>query len=1100
MSEIFLKLVNMSITASWLVLAVVILRLVFKKAPKFIHCIMWVLVGIRLVFPFSIESVLSLIPSANTFPVENIYSSDQNIANNSYYHGVDSGVGFIDNALNPITYDASSPEVLRSNLDIISIVWLVGIAAMLVYTLVSYLRIYKRVSASICVKENTFICDDIDTPFILGVLRPRIYLPSSMSEADAEYVVAHEKAHLKRLDHLWKPLGFLILAVYWFNPVLWLAYFLLCRDIEFACDQKVIRELGLEIKKPYSDALINCSVPRRMLAACPLAFGETSVKSRIKSVLSFKKPAVWIIIASVLAVSIAAVCLLTNPKKVTPSEELLKYNFEPTEMVYCYTTGSFTQTPPMYSVTSDMYLQEIGNYDSVYTLGGMKELKLNNRNFNSKFEDDGWTEGYSAEFIRSNNKNAWQVNTEYATYILLEQKDGTYYIAKLSSKSLDINTIYSLELIEKETVVSSTFYQSDKAEEYGEYSTIGVTLNSDNTCEISFSMTGDFFYGSYEIDKNTLVCKLNKLQGEYIKDVKTDIEYHFDILDNDSLRFKKVVGKVGKYYSTIDNTEYVFEEQFSHFAKGDTFTPQKSSPDEDTTTSSEISGGGENVNASFKATVLEVYENYLLVEPLENQNISTLPIEVSKNVISQIPVPDLKVGSKIQIVYNGEIMESYPKQINKVFSILLIGAGSTDVPYKISYANYTTKSWIYTAALNTSKMYEGSQKHLPIYKFESREELEQFKASAAGSLSIDKSYDNIQSLNDATVEYGAEFFKDNALILTYISSNSSTWRYGVKEIYNDGKNFQLVIMRDDNNETGDSAMCGWYVTLEVKKSEIKNCTSFDAVCNDIDSGLSLPVQENVVSFNLDASKITKIAAIRKPSHKGDEVTVTSKDTISVFVSYFNKVQFKEYKNPAIEPSSEMITYITVTYNNGKTDTILLKSFPEYNGQKYRYTDYGDEGEMEKILFGAYEINREEKYAELTDKKITAVHILKKEKPIVNGSYQEKFVVSKSYTGNISQKLAEYLNTNHCEEKDVNDWVKRVAGKPEKYAVVACLEDNTTMVMTIHFDKGDLRNYIAITTLNEQFVVEEKSPEYLEHGYTRYLASEDFGQFILSILE
>ena len=966
MSEIFLKLVNMSITASWLVLAVVILRLVFKKAPKFIHCIMWALVGIRLVFPFSIESVLSLVPSANTFPVDNIYSPDQNIANNSYYHGVDSGVGFIDNALNPITYDASSPEVLRSNLDIISIVWLVGIAAMLVYTLVSYLRIYKRVSASIRVKENTFICDDIDTPFILGVLRPRIYLPSSMSEADAEYVVAHEKAHLKRLDHLWKPLGFLILAVYWFNPVLWLAYFLLCRDIEFACDQKVIRELGLEIKKPYSDALINCSVPRRMLAACPLAFGETSVKSRIKSVLSFKKPAVWIIIASVIAVSIAAVCLLTNPTK--------------------------------------------------------------------------------------------------------------------------------------DAQIPVAFYQSDKAEEYGEYSTIGVTLNSDNTCEISFSMTGDFFYGSYEIDKNTLVCKLNKLQGEYIKDVKTDIEYHFDILENDSLRFKKVVGKVGKYYSTIDNTEYIFEEQLSHFAKGDTFTPQKSSPDEDTTPSSGISGGEENVNASFKATVLEVSENYVLVEPLENQNISTLPIEVSKNVISQIPVPDLKVGSKIQIVYNGEIMETYPKQINKVFSILLIGAGSVDVPYKISYANYTTKSWIYTAALNTSKMYEGSQKHLPIYKFESRDELEQFKASAAGSLSIDKSYDNIQSLNDATVEYGAEFFKDNALILTYISSNSSTWRYGVKEIYNDGKNFQLVIMRDDNNETGDSAMCGWYVTLEVKKSEIKNCTSFDAVCNDIDSGLSLPVQENVVNFNLDASKITKIAAIRKPSHKGDEVTVTSKDTISKFVSYFNKVQFKEYKNPAIEPSSEMITYITVTYNNGKTDTILLKSFPEYNGQKYKYTDYGDEGEMEKILFGAYEINREEKYAELTDKKITAVHILKKEKPIVNGSYQEKFVVAKSYADNISEKLAEYLNTNHCEEKDVNDWVKRVAGKPEKYAVVACLEDNTTMVMTIHFDKGDLRNYIAITTLNEQFVVEEKSPEYLEHGYTRYLASEDFGKFILSILE
>ncbi len=856
MSEIFLKLVNMSITASWLVLAVVILRLVFKKAPKFIHCIMWALVGIRLVFPFSIESVLSLIPSANTFPVDNIYSPDQNIANNSYYHGVDSGVGFIDNALNPITYDASSPEVLRSNLDIISIVWLVGIAAMLVYTLVSYLRIYKRVSASICVKENTFICDDIDTPFILGVLRPRIYLPSSMSEADAEYVIAHEKAHLKRLDHLWKPLGFLILAVYWFNPVLWLAYFLLCRDIEFACDQKVIRELGLEIKKPYSDALINCSVPRRMLAACPLAFGETSVKSRIKSVLSFKKPAVWIIIASVIAVSIAAVCLLTNPKKLSPTDKLLKYNLDPVEYVYNYTTYSvvlLAEHFPTYSVTSDMYLQQIDDDGTVSVLGSMKKIKLNKMNFDSKFDDRGWEDGYSSEFIKSNNKNAWQIKTDDATFILFEQNDGTYFIAQYSGPD---GKIFRLDLIEKESVVSSTFYQSDKAEEYGEYSTIGVTLNSDNTCEISFSMTGDFFYGSYTIDKNTLVCKLNKLQGEYIKDVKTDIEYHFDILENDSLRFKKVVGKVGKYYSTIDNTEYVFERQLSHFAKGDTFTPQKSSPDEDTTTSSGISGGEENVNASFKATVLEVYENYLLVEPLENQNISTLPIEVSKNVISQIPVPDLKVGSKIQIVYNGEIMESYPKQINKVFSILLIGAGSTDVPYDISFANYSSDSEIYTSALNSKKMYQSKEMHLPIFRFKNLNELSSFKSTFSDALTMDSKMDSIPSFNSVTKKYNKAFFEQNDLILVYIPSNSMSWRYGVKGLYNDEKYFKITISRVDQSETGDTAMSGWFVTTEVKKEDVKNCIDFDAVCEDINSGISVPsndesLQESSSSVNKD---------------------------------------------------------------------------------------------------------------------------------------------------------------------------------------------------------------------------------------------------------
>lgn len=973
MSEIFLKLVNMSITASWLVLAVVILRFVFKKAPKFIHCIMWALVGIRLVFPFSIESVLSIIPSANTFPVENIYSPDQNIANNSYYHGVDSGVGFIDNALNPITHDVSSPEVLRSNLDIISIVWIVGIAAMLVYTLISYMRIYKRVSASICVKENTFICDDIDTPFILGVFRPRIYLPSSMSESDAEYVVAHEKAHLKRLDHLWKPLGFLILAVYWFNPVLWLAYFLLCRDIEFACDQKVIRELGIEIKKPYSDALINCSVPRKMLAACPLAFGETSVKSRIKSVLSFKKPAVWIIIASVLAVSIAAVCLLTNPKKLSPTDELLKYNLDPAEMVYCYTAGSFTQTPPMYSVTSDMFLQEIGNYDSVYTLGSMKELKLNSKNFNSKFEDDGWTDGYSAEFIRSNNKNAWQVNTEYATYILLEQKDGTYYITKLSSKSLDINTVYRLDMIKKE-------------------------------------------------DSNN--------NG----------------------------GNV----------------------------------------SSGISGSEENVNASFNATVLEVYENYVVVEPFKDQNISSLPIEASTNVISQIPVPDLKVGSKIQIVYNGEILETYPEKIQNVFAIYLIGAGSVDVPYKISYANYTTKSWIYTSALNTSKMYQDSQKHLPIYKFESRDELEQFKASAAGSLSIDKSYDNIQSLNDATAEYGAEFFKNNALILTYISSNSSTWRYGVKELYNDGKNFQLTIMRSDNSESGDSAMCGWYVTVEVKKADIKNCTSFDAVCNDIDSGLSLPEQETTSKVPLSSSGITKIA-VKSEFYPNYAREITSAKTIDSLISMLKELEtITEHKHPMRQTGGDTVLF-SFYYQGGKTETIevFADRYIRLNDEDWLYITKGNFSAVKRLAFDIPRITPAEKYSEIVDKNITSIHVLEKSNGVGSDA---NYSVTKTYTDENLKMLKSYLNTNYCEYRDVGEWIKKVAAWPDKYAVALTLDDNTSRIITVHFDEYDTMYCFAIGKSDKPFEVGNKDADYLEeYSYDRYAASAQFGDYLLSLL-
>ena len=271
MEAIFLKILNMSITATWLVLAVVVVRLLLKKAPKFISVLLWAIVGIRLVCPFSFESVLSLIPSAETVPPSIIYSDTP---------AIESGVPIINNTINQVITEnlAPTPEASVSPMQIItlvaSVVWLVGIIAMVSYTVFSYLSIKRKVKEAVLFKDNILLCDRIDTPFILGVLRPKIYLPSNIDKADMEYVIAHEKAHIKRRDHLWKPLGFLILAVYWFNPALWLGYILLCKDIEFACDQKVLKQMGSEIKKPYSNALINCSVPRKMISACPLAFGD----------------------------------------------------------------------------------------------------------------------------------------------------------------------------------------------------------------------------------------------------------------------------------------------------------------------------------------------------------------------------------------------------------------------------------------------------------------------------------------------------------------------------------------------------------------------------------------------------------------------------------------------------------------------------------------------------------------------------------------------------------------------------------------------------------------------------------------------------------
>ena len=310
MDALFLKLLNLSLTASWMCLAVLLVRLLLKKAPKAISCALWALVGLRLLFPFSIESMLSLIPSTEPLPEDMLLSPAPTI---------NSGIPVVNKVVNPVISESLAPNPGDSvnPMQVITTVagylWVVGMAAMLVYMLVTYLRVRGKVAEAVKIEGNVYECDHVDTPFILGVIRPRIYLPSSMSDSDRAFVIAHERAHLRRLDHVWKPLGFLLLTVYWFNPLLWLGYILLCRDIELACDEKVIKELGADIKKQYSEALINCSVPRRAISACPLAFGEVGVKGRIKSVLNYKKPAFWIILVAVVALIVTGVCFLTDP-------------------------------------------------------------------------------------------------------------------------------------------------------------------------------------------------------------------------------------------------------------------------------------------------------------------------------------------------------------------------------------------------------------------------------------------------------------------------------------------------------------------------------------------------------------------------------------------------------------------------------------------------------------------------------------------------------------------------------------------------------------------------------------------------------------------
>lgn len=301
MEIIFTKVFNMSVAASMLILAVILLRLILKSSPKWIRCVLWLLVALRLVIPFSFESPLSLIPNAQAMnsTTQSSTSYVSSLVNSDSFQTMQNAVSSPDNEIKIIT--------------ILSYIWIVGVGAMLIYMLFSYLHLRFKVRESIVIKDNILVCDRISSPFVFGIIKPRIYLPSDLSEEEKSYVITHEQAHIKHHDNLWKPLGYLILSVHFFNPLCWIAFKLFTNDIELACDERVIKNYDTKDKKGYSTALLSCSIERNILSACPFSFGESGLKQRIKSVLGYKKPTIRIVILSFAVCLLSAMSFMTNP-------------------------------------------------------------------------------------------------------------------------------------------------------------------------------------------------------------------------------------------------------------------------------------------------------------------------------------------------------------------------------------------------------------------------------------------------------------------------------------------------------------------------------------------------------------------------------------------------------------------------------------------------------------------------------------------------------------------------------------------------------------------------------------------------------------------
>lgn len=456
MTDIFIKLLNMSIVAGWLVVAVLLLRLLLRKAPRWIFCVLWAFVAIRLLIPFSVQSNTSAVPSIETVPPEIVYTEVP------YIH---SGMDTLNSMVNPIISEILSPAEKDSDtetapeetpakkiMNIAATVWVCGMAGMTVYGTASYVLLKRKVREAVTKDKRIFICDNVASPFIMGIFRPRIYLPSSITETDAEMVTAHEKAHIKRKDHFWKPFGFILLTVYWFNPLMWVAYVMFCKDIESACDEKVIKNCGIEIKKQYSEALLNCSVSGRWVTACPVAFGETSVKSRIKGVLNYKKPAFWIIIVAILACIATSVFFLTDPLNTeddtsvpswceTPDDDaLVAVQFKSERIVYEDGYNSSVIFPkdslPQFAVTTDNRLlasekSEDNATESSWTeIGTLVKTTLTKSNLDDICTDDVWYHNYSAEFIRTNTREVYLCKNEEDDrfYYLIYLNDGTTLI------------------------------------------------------------------------------------------------------------------------------------------------------------------------------------------------------------------------------------------------------------------------------------------------------------------------------------------------------------------------------------------------------------------------------------------------------------------------------------------------------------------------------------------------------------------------------------------------------------------------------------------------------------------------------------------------
>ena len=653
MNEFFLKIINMSISASWLIFAVLILRLVLKKAPKWVNVLLWGIVAIRLICPFSFESALSLIPSAETFPKKIISGPS---------FDVQSGITPVDNRINDylgdryfegVTVPANNGNTIMT---ILTIVWTIGILLLVAYTVISYWRLHREIDTAVRYKDNIFQSENVSSPFVLGLIKPRIYLPFKLDGQDMEHVVAHEQAHIRRKDHWWKPLGFLLLTIHWFNPLMWLAYVLLCRDIELACDEKVIKGLSNEQRADYTQALVACSVNHRMIAACPLTFGEVGVKARVKSVMNYKKPAFWVIIIAVIVCVGVAVCFLTNPKQDRYTLRIVVPAGSQEEFVY-----------------TDEEVSTVRNSIKIWSGDGLGDTEVLLFPVNKTAET-----GYTATYLTHG------MPVEFDA-----EKDTWFKIGVNMQNSTNEDIIVYVEV---ENVEVRIVDEINSVIEWFDYLETPDEMKWDGSLEISLTefpdVTFRWTYGEMLAVKGSKSTSLYTgmpiwnayfcdLTGDGLPELCSSISWGSGMIDNRVIIYDYANGVS---YELSDRGYFDFTLRQDHQDGRLYVDKTKYHTDELVETGRlvfknhciQIEGFSNEAHQVFQAEILEIYDGNYLVKPVEGSWELSSADRIEVPIRNAHPSQEPEIGDVIEIEYSGEILETYPARIADVYSIKVV--------------------------------------------------------------------------------------------------------------------------------------------------------------------------------------------------------------------------------------------------------------------------------------------------------------------------------------------------------------------------------------------------------------------------------------------